>query len=190
LDRDIVQFVQREIEDEWERLLKEFSSFSYQEFIWQPDSGVHSIGWHVRHAIEWRYALVHVWLAQKSADETLFCLGWEREPMVQAISRNRGWYEPSFTVRENVRLLERVRAVTRRDLETMTMSRYSERVVFPWRSNRVLEEISQDVRHSALHRGHIRQLRKIYQQRACAPCFTDMSSHVLEGAPQIDGGPQ
>lgn len=190
MDRSIIEFVKQEIEEEWERLLKEFSHLNCQEFTWEPDPRVHSIGWHVRHAIEWRYALVHVWLARKSVDEPLFCLGWEKEPIVQAISRNRGWYEPRFTVQENVRLLERVREVTRQDLDQMSLSRLSERVEFPWRCNRVLEEISQDLRHSALHRGHVRQMRRIYKQTASEASAADVAMYFLDRAPQDDGGTQ
>lgn len=163
--QNAIEFLKLEIEDEWDRLLKESSQFSSAEFMWQPSSRLHSIGWHVRHVVEWRYALIHIWICRQALDEALYCLGWEDEPIVQAISRNRGWHEPSFSVLQDLRMLERVRAVTRRDIATMDPQRYSESVSFPWRSNTVLAEISQDLRHSALHRGQIRQLKTMYAQR-------------------------
>ncbi len=95
----------------------------------------------------------------------MYCLGWENEPIVQAISHNRGWYDPSFSVWEDLRLLYRVRAVTRQDLKAIDSRQYQEPIAFPWRSNSVLAEISQDLRHSALHRGQVRQLRMMYAQR-------------------------
>ena len=161
-----IEFVKREIEDEWDRLTRESSQFSSEEFTWQPNAHFHSIGWHVRHVIEWRYALIHIWICRHRVDEAMYCLGWENEPIVQAISHNRGWYEPSFSVWEDLRLLDRVRAVTRQDLNAIDPRRYQEPIAFPWRRNSVLAEISQDLRHSALHRGQIRQLRMMYAQRA------------------------
>jgi len=171
-----IEFIQQEIEGEWDRLLKEFTQFSSQEFTWQPTPRLHSIGWHVRHVVEWRYALIHVWICRQRAEEAMYCLGWEDEPSVQSISRNRGWYEPSFSVREDLQFVERVRAVTRQDLEAMDPRRYEERIVFSWRINNVLGEISQDLRHSALHRGQIRQIRTMYAQR---DCFTTARTAIL-----------
>ncbi len=160
-----IEFVKQEIEDEWDRLLKDCSKFSSSEFTWQPNARFHSIGWHIRHVIEWRYALIHIWICRQRLDEALYCMGWEHEPTIQAISCNRGWYEPSFSVSDDFRLLERVRAVTRQDLEALDQRRYEEPVIFPWRSNSILAEISQDLRHSALHRGQIRQIRAMYTLR-------------------------
>jgi hypothetical protein len=160
-----IEFVKQEIEEEWDRLLKGFFQFSSEEFSWQPNSRIHSIGWHVRHAVEWRYALIHIWICGQRVDEAMYCLGWEDAPMVQAISRNRGWYEPPFSVRDDLLLLERVRAITRQDLEEMDPQRFEEPIVFPWRTNTVLAEISQDLRHSALHRGQIREIKTMYAQR-------------------------
>lgn len=160
-----IEFVRQEIEDEWDRLLKEFSLLSSGEFTWQLNARFHSIGWHVRHIIEWRYALIHIWICRQRVDEAMYCLGWENEPIVQAISHNRGWYEPSFSVWEDLRLLDRVRAITRHDLDAIDPRRYEKPIAFPWRSNSVLAEISQDLRHSALHRGQVRQLRMMYAQR-------------------------
>jgi hypothetical protein len=173
--QNAIEFVKQEIEGEWDRLLQELTQFSSEEFTWQPTARFHSISWHVRHVVEWRYALIHVWICRQRVDEAMYCLGWEGEPIVQAISRNRGWYEPSFSIRDDLRLFERVRTVTRQDLEAMDARRYQERIAFPWRINNVLGEISQDLRHSALHRGQIRQIRTMYTQR---DCFTTASTAI------------
>lgn len=162
---NVLELLNHEIEDEWSRLIKEFATVSRDEFRWQPGSRLHSIGWHVRHAIEWRYALVHVWIAGHSAEEKLCCLGWEKEPLVQNISVNRGWYEPHFTPAETLEFLEWVRRQTRQDLALISQTRYSDILTFPWRTNSVFHEIMQDVRHSALHRGHIRQLKKMIAEQ-------------------------
>ena len=57
---DLLRFVLQHIDDEWDRLLHEFVQLTPEALAWQPDPNVHSAGWHVRHVIEWRYALVHV----------------------------------------------------------------------------------------------------------------------------------
>jgi hypothetical protein len=162
---DLIKFVLHHVNDEWDRLLKEFSRFSPDEFSWQPASSVHSIGWHVRHAIDWRYGLVHVLICGNPNQEHLTCLGWENEPVIQKISSNRGWYEPVASVQEDVAYLQRVRDITNRDIQELAPSRYWQKVSFPWRTNCVLDEIFQDIRHCSLHRGHIREIKKAFARK-------------------------
>ncbi len=163
----LVDFVIHHVDDEWDRLLKEFSGFSQDEFSWQSGPGVHSIGWHVRHVIDWRYALVHVLISGNLNNEHLTCLGWEDELLIQEISSNQGWYEPVFTIEENIEYLQRVREITNTDIQALPTSRYWEKVSFPWRTNRLLDEVFQDIRHSSLHRGHIREIKKHMHPEIC-----------------------
>ena len=156
----LIDFAFRHIEDEWVRLLREFSRLPTAMLSWQPAVQVHSIAWHVRHAIEWRYALVHILICKQPKEEELSCLGWEDEPVIRNISSNDGWHEPVSTKEELTAFLERVRAVTNADIRGLPPERYSEWVKFPWRSNQLLDEVFQDIRHSALHRGHIREIKK------------------------------
>jgi hypothetical protein len=160
----VLGFVLHHFNDEWVRLVKECSRFSLDEYHWQAAPDVHSIGWHVRHAIEWRYALVHVLICGSPNDEELTCLGWEKEPIIQAISVNRGWYEPRVSVEEDIEYLQRVRAVTNRDLETLPASRFWEEIRLPWRTNCILHEAFQDIRHSSLHRGHMREIKRAFDR--------------------------
>lgn len=180
--QSILDFICCHINDEWDRLLKEFSEISNREFTFQPASGMHSIGWHVRHAIEWRYALVHVLICGHQNKEHLTCLGWENEPLVQSLTSIRSRHEPSYTVTEDVYFAQTVRDVTERDLLSLSPTRYWDTVIFPWRTNRLLDEIFQDTRHFALHRGHIREIRKAYTR--CLPGTRIMSSPPSGG---IDG---
>lgn len=163
--RSILDFICCHIADEWDRLLREFSGISEREFKFQPTATVHSIGWHVRHAVEWRYALVHVLICGQRNEEHLTCLGWENEPLVQGLSSIRSWHEPSYTVTEDVRFAQKVCAITKMDLLSLSPARYWDTVVFPWRTNRLLDELFQDTRHFALHRGHVREIRKAYARR-------------------------
>lgn len=158
----LIEFVLRHIDDEWNRLLKEFSPLEPEMYLWQPAPGVHSIGWHARHAIEWRYALVHVLICERPNEEHLTCLGWEHEPVIQMISSNQGWHEPGSTKEENVAYLKKVREVTNSDIKSLPPSRYWETVNFPWRTGQLLDEVFQDIRHSSLHRGHIREIKKAF----------------------------
>ena len=158
----ILDFVRCHVNDEWDRLLNEFSKISDRELTFQPATWVHSIGWHVRHVIEWRYALVHVLICGNRNEEHLTCLGWENEPLVHGLTSIRSWHEPSYAVTEDIRFAQRVRDVTERDLLSLPPARYWETVTFPWRTNRLLDEIFQDTRHFALHRGQIRQIRQTY----------------------------
>lgn len=169
MSADLLQFVLHHINDEWDRLLREFVQFTPEAFRWQPDPNVHSIGWHVRHVVEWRYALVHVWICGHQNEEQLCCLGWENDPEVRTLSANPGqWFEPSFTVAEDVAFADKVRAITNADIAGLPPARYSEEKKFPWSSNRILDEIFEEARHSALHRGHIRELKKAYGRRFAA----------------------
>jgi len=163
---DLLRFVLHHIEDEWDRLLHEFVQFAPEAFTWQPDPHLHSIGWHVRHVIEWRYALVHVWIGGQPGEKKLYCLGWENDPTIRKLVANPGqWYEPRSTVQETVQFADRVRSLTNREIAELPPARFSEEIVFPWRPNRVLDEIFEETRHSALHRGHVRELKKLYSRR-------------------------
>jgi hypothetical protein len=158
----LIEFVLRHVNDEWDRLLKEFSALPPAMFLWQPAAEVHSIGWHVRHAIEWRYALVHILICEQKNEEELTCLGWEHEPVIQRISSSQGWHEAASTKEDNVVRLKRVREVTNSDIQSLAPVRYEETVSFPWRTSRLLDEVFQDIRHSSLHRGHIREIKKAF----------------------------
>lgn len=184
MKNNLLDFIVRHTNDEWNRLLREFSKFSPEEFTWQPGRRIHSIGWHVRHAIEWRYVLVHVFVCGRPKQERLLCLGWERDALIQSVSDNHGWYEPSCTVEEDVAFLGRVRETTNSDLQALPVARYWEPLSFPWRANLALDEIFQDVRHSALHRGHIREISKMYARRSS----TDFVEHpTIDLSPAIEG---
>jgi len=167
MSADLLEFVLYHINEEWDQLVRQFIQFSPEAFTWQPDPNLHSIGWHVRHVIEWRYAIVHVWICGRPNDEKLYCLGWEGDPEVQKLAANAGqWFEPRFTVADNVEFAEKIRALTNADIAGLPPARYSEEINFPWGASRVLDEIFQEgVRHSALHRGHIRELKKLYTRR-------------------------
>lgn len=158
--QSILEFIHCHVNDEWDRLLQELRKLSDRDLAFQPAPGVHSIGWHIRHAIEWRYALVHVLICGNRNEEHLTCLGWEDEPLIHRLTSIRSWHEPSYKLVEDVRFAQRVREVTEKDLLSLSPARYWDTVVFPWRTNRLLDEIFQDTRHFALHRGHIRQIRK------------------------------
>jgi len=163
---DLLRFVLHHIEDEWDRLLHEFVQFTPEAFTWQPDPNLHSAGWHVRHVIEWRYALVHVWIGGQPNEEKLYCLGWENDDTIRKLAANPGvWYEPKFTVQETVQFADRVRTLTNQEIAELPPARFSEEIVFPWRPNRVLDEIFEETRHSALHRGHVRELKKLHARR-------------------------
>ena len=54
---------------------------------------------------------------------------------------------------------------TRRSLR-LPPARFSEEIDFPWKAkSRVLDEIAEELRHSALHRGHVQELKKLYARR-------------------------
>ena len=185
----ILDFIRFHIREEWDRLAAEFSSLDNSAFVFQAMPNVHSIGWHVRHVIEWRYALVHVLICGKQNEENLTCLGWEKEPLIQAITSIRHWHEPAYTVAESLRFARSVRDTTDADLLALPVARHWDTVVFPWRTNRLLDEIFQDTRHSALHRGHIREIKKEYGRRIAAnrgssnPDLTNIGA----GVANIDG---
>ena len=161
----IREFVMRHVEDEWDRLILQVSSLSQSLMLWSPASGVHSVGWHIRHVLDWRYALVHCLVCRHKVDEPLTCLGWEKEPLIQGLSSTAGWFEPRFSIEANLRYAAHVRSITNRDIEDLDPALYWTPVKFPWRNNLLLDEIFQDVRHSALHRGQIREIRKAYLRR-------------------------
>jgi hypothetical protein len=160
-----LEFLILHIDDEWRRMTGEFSELSYEELTWQPAPLTHSMGWHVRHVIEWRYALVHVLICGHCNREQLKCLGWEGEPAVQKLASNPGeWYEPASSVGEGLDFAERIRELTNIDIRSLSPEEWWKQVSFPWRTGRLLDEVFQDVRHSAVHRGQIRELRKMYRQ--------------------------
>lgn len=161
----ILEFGRFHLNDEWNRLKQEFSSLDHHVFTFQTGPVAHSIGWHVRHVAEWRYALVHVFICRNKNEERLTCLGWENEPLVQRLTSVRRWYEPCYTVAETLEFATMVRDITDADLLSLPPSRYWETVVFPWRTNRLLDEVFQDTRHSAVHRGQIREIKKTYAER-------------------------
>ena len=167
---DLLRLVLHHVEDEWDRLLHEFVQFTPEAFTWQPDPNLHSIGWHVRHIIEWRYALVHALILRQPNEEKLYCLGWETDPVVNKLAANPGvWYEPRFTVAEDLQLADRVRGITNADVAGLPPARFSEEMDFPWKAkSRVLDEIAEEPRHSALHRGHVQELKKLYARRRIA----------------------
>jgi hypothetical protein len=166
---ELVSFILHHLEDEWDRLLKEFVQLSPEAMQWQPDPNIHSIGWHVRHVIEWRYALVHVMICGHPNEEKLYCLGWEKDPVVTRLVANPGqWYEPKFSVQEDVEFGDRVRAITNADIASLPPARYSEERDFPWKRNRLLDEIAEELRHSAMHRGQMKELRKAFSRRYSA----------------------
>ena len=164
---DLLRFVLHHIEDEWARFLHDFIQLSPEAFTWQPDANIHSAGWHVRHVIEWRYALVHVWIGGHANEEKLFCLGWENDPAVNKLAANPGqWYEPRFTVSDDIHFADLVRGITNADIASLPPARFSEEMTFPWKQNsRVLDEIAEELRHSALHRGHVQELKKLFSRR-------------------------
>jgi hypothetical protein len=163
---DLLAFVLHHIEDEWDRFLHEFVQLSPEAFHWQPDPNLHSAGWHVRHVVEWRYAIVHVWISGKSNEEKLSCLGWENDETIRKLAANPGeWFDPRHTMAETVQFADRVRQLTNAEIAALPPSRFSEEFKFPWRPNRILDEIFEETRHSALHRGHVRELKKLYSRR-------------------------
>ena len=184
MNNTLLEFVLRHTSDEWERLRTESSCIPPDEYTWQPALRVHSIGWHVRHTIEWRYALVHLLICGHRRGESLSCLGWESEPLIQRISEHRGWYEPTSSAEEDIERLHRVKDITTADLIQLSPERYDEIVSFPWRTNRLIDEIFQDVRHSALHRGHVREIKHLLRRRAhhhatlprAMPALSDLSA--------------
>ena len=165
--KDVLNFILHQIDDEWDRLLQEFVQLEPEVLSWQPDSKIHSAGWHVRHIIEWRYALVHVMIAGHTNEEKLYCLGWENDLTVNKLAANPGvWYEPKFTVTDDVNFADRIREITNNDIASLPPARFSEEMDFPWKqSSRVLDEIAEELRHSALHRGHVQELKKLYARR-------------------------
>ena len=165
--KELLAFVLDQINDEWDRLLREFVHFSPEAFTWQADPNLHSIGWHVRHIIEWRYALVHVLICRHPNEEQLYCLGWETDPVVNKLAANPGvWYEPKFSVGEDVQFADRIRGITNAEISSLPPARFSEEMDFPWKAkSRVLDEIAEEPRHSALHRGHVQELKKLYSRR-------------------------
>jgi hypothetical protein len=176
----LIEFVLRHINDEWDRLLKEVSALSSAMFLWQPAANAHSIGWHMRHAIEWRYALVHVLICERTNEEELTCLGWEDEPVIRRISSNQGWHEPACSKDDSVARLSRVREITNHDIQALPPARYWETVNFPWRTNQLLDEVFQDTRHSSLHRGHIREIKKAFARAQAVQAdaqTSDRNSH-------------
>lgn len=165
--KDVLHFVLDQIDDEWDRLLHDFVQLKPEVLTWQPDPNIHSAGWHVRHVIEWRYALVHVMIAGHPNEEELYCLGWENDPVVNKLAANPGqWYEPKFTASDDVNFAARVREITNHDIASLPPARFSEEMNFPWKQNsRVLDEIAEELRHSALHRGHVQELKKLFARR-------------------------
>jgi len=167
---DLLRFLLQQIDDEWDRLLHEFVQLTPEALTWQPDPSIHSAGWHVRHIIDCRYALVHVMICRHRNEEQLYCLGWESDPVMNKLAANPGvWFEPKFTVGDNVKFADRVRGITDSDIASLPPARFSEEMDFPWKSrSRVLDEIAEELRHSAMHRGHLQELKKLYARRGRA----------------------
>jgi len=182
----LMRFIRGHFDDEWTRLIREFSTLEHDLFTLQPAPKIHSIGWHVRHVVEWRYALVHVLICGKKNQEDLSCLGWENEPLIQSITRIHSWHEPSYTISEILQFAAVVRNITDEDLLSLPPSRYWDTVAFPWRTNRVLDEIFQDIRHSAVHRGQIREIKKTYFRRIVANSSSDIRGISLIGGHPVN----
>jgi len=87
---DLLRFLLQQIDDEWDRLLHEFVQLTPEALTWQPDPNIHSAGWHVRHIIDCRYALVHVMICRHRNEEQLYCLGWESDPVMNKLAANPG----------------------------------------------------------------------------------------------------
>ncbi len=164
MSNELLSFLQVQIANEWHEFVEELRNCTDEMLTWQPSARTHSMGWHFRHVLEWRYAVVHVVIAGQPSQERLTCLGWEDHADVRRLVSNPGqWYEPRDTVAQIMELGERVRRVTDDDLAKFPPEYYFREHEFPWAKNRLLDEMFEDcVRHSAMHRGQIRELKKAW----------------------------
>ena len=158
--RDIVLTTSNE---EWDHLVEEVRDLPDSSWTWQQSAQQHSIGWHVRHLVEWRYLVVHGIISELPLREKLTCLGWEKDPEIRKIAANPGiWHEPSYTRDQQLEFLDKIRQTTTTDIAALATGRFREELTFPGGRRTIFEElILQGLHHSALHRGQIRELKKI-----------------------------
>ncbi len=168
MSSELLDFVLASIHNEWEQFFGDLDAFPAGGLCWQPAPRLHSAGWHFRHLLEWRYAALHVMICGLSNDERLFCLGAENDAEIRRLAANPGeWFEPRFSLAELRQFAERIRGLTEADIRALPRERYFETKQFPWGQNTILNEVLEEgVRHSALHRGHARELRKLWQAAA------------------------
>lgn len=159
-----------QVDHEFDKFRRELEKIPAGAVTWQPAPRVHSIGWHLRHAFEWRYLLSHVWIGGQPCEEKLYCLGWEDAPDVRAVAANPGeWFEPKYTLAELRAFAERVYRIARADLAAFPAARYNERRKFSWGETRLIDELFEEgTRHLAVHTGHALELKKLWAARAQA----------------------
>lgn len=157
--RDIVLTTTHE---EWTQLRDEVQDLPDSAWSWQSAPQQHSIGWHLRHILEWRYLIVHGIICELPLREKLYCLGWEKDAEIRKFSANPGiWFEPAYTGEQQIAFLEKIREITTTDIAALPAGRFQEEMVFPTGRRLIFEElILQGLHHSALHRGQIRELKK------------------------------
>ncbi len=162
---ELFDFVLVSINNEWEQFFGDLVGFAPDALLWQPAPRLHSAGWHLRHLVEWRYAAIHVMICGQPNLERLYCLGSENDNEVRRLAANPGeWFEPRFSTDELRLFAQGVRHITEADIRALPHERYFETRQFPWGQNTLLNEIMEEgVRHSALHRGQARELRKLWQ---------------------------
>lgn len=163
----VLNFMLEQIDHAYEYVRAEMEKLPEEAIRWQPGARIHSIGWHLRHAFEWRYLLSHVWIGGHPADETFYCLGWENSPDVKAVAANPGkWFEPTFTRNELLAFAEKSYRTARADLVAFPRERYGETRQFAWGTSRMIDELFEEgVRHPALHLGHVLELKKLWEAR-------------------------
>ncbi len=165
---ELLDFLLVSINNEWEQFFGDLEAFPPGALFWQPGPHLHSAGWHFRHLVEWRYAAIHVMICEKPNQERLYCLGGESDPEIRRLAANPGeWFEPRISLAEHRSFAETIRASTEADIRELRPERYFEIKQFSWGRNTILNEILEEgVRHSALHRGHARELKKLWQAAA------------------------
>jgi DinB family protein len=164
----LLDFLLEQVDHAWTYVRDEFDKLPEDAIQWQPAPHIHSIGWHLRHAFEWRYLLSHVWLSGHPCEEKLYCLGWESAPEVQKVAADPGkWFEPRFTRAELLQFAERSYRIARADLAAFPPDRYTEQRTFSWGTTRLIDELFEEgVRHPALHLGHVLELKKLWAARS------------------------
>ncbi len=165
MSSQLLDFVLESINNEWGQFFGDLDAFPPEALVWQPAPRVHSAGWHLRHSLEWRYAAIHVMICGQASEDRLYCLGSETDPEIRRLAANPGeWFEPHYSLAELRRFAEEIRAIMEADILGLSPDRYFEARQFPWGRNTVLNEILEEgVRHSALHRGHALELKKLWQ---------------------------
>ncbi len=163
----VLAFMLEQIDHAYEYVRAAMEKLPEDAIRWQPAPRIHSIGWHLRHAFEWRYLLSHVWIGGHAAEEKFYCLGWENSPDVKAVAANPGeWFEPAFTRDELLAFAEKSYRTARADLAAFPPARYSETRRFAWGTSRLIDELFEEgVRHPALHLGHVLELKKLWETR-------------------------